>query len=41
MSLDDVDLQVLLLDRVAAARTTKRPAEETVEDAIKNAMGEA
>lgn len=42
MTLDEVDLQVLLLDRIAAARRAAkaRPsAEDTVDDAIAEAMG--
>lgn len=42
MSLDDVDLQVLLLDRFAAARNGARGSkDDTVEAAIADAMGGA
>jgi hypothetical protein len=39
MTLDEVDIQVLLLDQYAAARSARRGRkEETVEEAIAGAM---
>jgi hypothetical protein len=40
MTLDDVDIEVLLLDRLEAARSRpKSTADDSLEDALTGAMG--